>query len=70
MSIDDRSLWSLNGITGMLIATTLLLTILAGLTMGALSVQQANATNFYDIKDEASIKMNSVENIKHLVDVK
>jgi len=70
MSIDDRSLWSLNGITGMLIATALLLTILAGLTMGALSVQQANATNFYDIKDEVSIKMKSAENTQHLVDVK
>ncbi|MEA3227786.1 MAG: DUF4006 family protein [Campylobacterota bacterium] len=70
MSIDDRSLWSLNGVTGMLIATVLLLTILVGLTMGALSVQQANATNFYDIKDESSIKMISAENTKHLVDVK
>jgi len=70
MSIDDRSLWSLNGITGMLIATALLLTILAGLTMGALSVQQTNATNFYDIKDEVSIKMKSAENTQHLVDVK
>ena len=70
MSIDNKSLWSLNGITGMLIATALLLSILVGLTIGALNVQQANATNFYDIKDETSIKMNSVDNIKHLVDVK
>ena len=67
---ENRSVFALNGVTGMLIATALLLSILAGLTVGALGVQQANATNFYDIKDETSIKMNSVDNIKHLVDVK
>ena len=67
---ENRSVFALNGVTGMLIATALLLSILAGLTIGALGVQQANATNFYDIKDETSIKMNSVENTKHLVDVK
>ncbi len=70
MSIDDRNIWSLNGLTGGIIATVLLLTIFAGLTMGALSVQQANATNYYDIKDESSIQMRSVDNINHLVDAK
>jgi hypothetical protein len=54
----------------MLIATVLLLSILAVLTVLGLGVQQANAENFYDIKDETSIKMNAVENSKHLVDVK
>ena len=67
---ENRSVFALDGVTGMLIATALLLSILAGLTIGALSVQQANASNFYDIKDETSIKMNSVDNIKHLVDAK
>ena len=68
---ENRSVFALDGITGMLIATVLLLTILAGLTVWGLGVQNANMANFYDIKDEKSIKMfdtNSAKN--HLVDVK
>lgn len=67
---ENRSIFALDGITGMLIATVLLLSILAGLTVWSLGVQKANATNFYDIKNEQSIKMNSVDNAKHMVDVK
>jgi len=67
---ENRSVFALDGITGMLIATVLLLTILAGLTVLGLGVQNANATNFYDIKDEQSIKMFSTENANHLVNVK
>ena len=67
---ENRSVFALDGVTGMLIATVLLLSILAVLTVLAMGTQQTNATNFYDIKDETSIKMNSVENTKHLVDVK
>ena len=67
---ENRSVFALDGVTGMLIATVLLLSILAVLTVLGLGVQQANASNFYDIKDETSIKMNAVENSKHLVDVK
>jgi len=67
---ENRSVFALDGVTGMLIATVLLLSILAFLTIQALAVQNANAENFYDIKDEKSIKMISTENAKHLVDVK
>jgi hypothetical protein len=67
---ENRSVFSLDGITGMLIATVLLLSILAGLTIWGLSVQNASANNFYDIKDEQSVRMISTENTKHLVDVK
>jgi len=67
---ENRSVFALDGITGMLIATVLLLSILAFLTVKAIGVQNANATNFYDIKDEKSIKMISVDNKNHLVDVK
>ena len=67
---ENRSIFALDGITGMLIATVLLLSILAGLTVWSLGVQKANATNFYDIKNEQSIKMNSVDNAKHMVDIK
>jgi hypothetical protein len=44
----SRGLFKLSGITGMLIATVLLLSILVGLTMWDIQVQQANATNYYD----------------------
>jgi len=67
---ENRSVFALDGVTGMLIATVLLLSILAVLTVWGLGVQNANASNYYDIKDEQSIRMNSVENTKHLVDVK
>jgi hypothetical protein len=67
---ENRGVFSIHGVTGMLIATVLLLTILAGLTVWGLGVQNANAQNFYDIKDETSIKMISVDNAKHIVDVK
>ena len=67
---ENRSVFALDGVTGMLIATVLLLIILAVLTVWGLGVQNANATNYYDIKDEQSIRMNSVENAKHIIDVK
>ncbi|MCK9492151.1 MAG: DUF4006 family protein [Sulfurimonas sp.] len=67
---ENRSVFALDGITGMLIATVLLLSILAVLTVWGLSVQNANMSNFYEIKDEKSIKMFSTENAKHVVDVK
>ena len=44
----SRSVFSIHGITGMLIATVLLLSILVFLTIQAIGVQQANATNAYD----------------------
>jgi len=67
---ENRSVFSIHGVTGMLIATVLLLSILVGLTIWNMSVQQNNAANYYEIQDEKSIKMFSTENIKHVVDVK
>ncbi len=67
---ENRKLFALDGITGMLIATVLLISILIGLTIWNIKVQNENATNFYKIKDEKSIKMFSTENAKHMVDVK
>jgi hypothetical protein len=62
---ENRSVFALDGVTGMLIATVLLLSILAGLTVWGLGVQNANATKFYQINDETSIKMISKENSNH-----
>jgi succinate dehydrogenase/fumarate reductase cytochrome b subunit len=67
---ENRSVFSIHGVTGMLIATVLLLSILVVLTIWGLGVQQSNAANYYEIKDESSIKMFSTENAKHIVDVK
>ncbi len=64
---ENRSVFALDGITGMLIATVLLLTILAGLTVWGLGVQNANMQKFYEIKDEKQIKMFSTANANHRV---
>ena len=63
---ENRSIFALDGLTGMLIAVVLLLSILAFLTILGLGAQQANADNYYQIEDEQSIRMNSVDNTKHL----
>ena len=68
--MENRSIFSLHGITGMLIATVLLLSTLAGLTVWGLGVQQASAANYYQVENEKEIKMISTENAAHLVDVK
>lgn len=68
--MENRSVFALDGITGMLIATVLLLSILAGLTVWGLGVQQGSATNFYQIENEKDIKMFSTDNAAHRVDVK
>lgn len=67
---ENRSVFSLDGITGMLIATVLLLVILVALTIWNMNVQNANASNFYNIKDEASIKMFGSKQADHVVDAK
>ncbi|MCF6309888.1 MAG: DUF4006 family protein [Sulfurimonas sp.] len=66
---ENRSLFALDGITGMLIATVLLLTILVVLTIFSLGTQNANAANYYDIKDEQSIKMFGSKIEDHVVTV-
>jgi len=67
---ENRSVFALDGVTGMLIATVLLLSILAFLTINAIAVQDANAENFYEIKDEKLIKMIDTTSASHIVDVK
>jgi len=71
MNENERSVFALDGITGMLIATVLLLSILAFLTVQGLGAQQRNASNFYQIINEKEIKMIDTESRNnHLVDVK
>jgi len=56
----------LDGMLGMVIATLLLLSILAGLTVWGIGVQQNSADKYYQIENEQAIRMNSVDNVKHL----
>ena len=63
-----RMCFNLNGLLGGVIATLLLLGILAFLTMWAIKVQQNNATKYYELQDETNIQMNSTDNAKHWVD--
>lgn len=73
MNDNERGLFALNGITGMLIATVLLLTILVGLTVLNIGAQQNNAQKFYKINQELNgLKANGTDNIKQyqLVDKK
>ena len=70
MDEKNRSVFSVDGMGGFAVAVTLLLSILGVLTYFAGIVQKDNAANYYDIKDETSIKMISVDNAKHIVDVK
>lgn len=62
----NRGIFTLSGITGMLIATVLLLSIAFVLTAWAISVQQGSASNFYDptpiTSNLVNVKADSTEN--------
>lgn len=65
MNDNERGLFSLSGITGMLIATVLLLTILAVLVFNSVIVQQSEAQNYYKINQDLNgLKANSPDNYK------
>lgn len=67
----ERGVFALDGITGMLVATGLLLSILVFLTVEGIAAQHRNASNFYKIVNEKEIKMIDAQSRKnHLVDVK
>ena len=66
MNENERGIFKLHGITGMLIAVVLLLSILVVLTINGLKVQQNEASNFYKINQDLNgLKMNSAENHTH-----
>lgn len=50
-TVENRNVFGLHGIGGALIAVVLLLSILAGLTVWGLVVQQEQAANYYEIKN-------------------
>jgi hypothetical protein len=70
MENTNRSVFALDGVTGMLIATVLLLCILVFLTVLGLGAQQKNADRFYKIVNAKSIQEISTGNAEHRVMVK
>jgi hypothetical protein len=61
----NRNVFGLHGVTGMLIATVLLLTILGVLTVLGIGVQANEAQNFYQIDNASELQMNSSSNAGH-----
>lgn len=64
MENTNRNVFGLHGITGMLIATVLLLSILVGLTIWGISAQQSVANQPYDIPAPQQIKKKDSANAK------
>ena len=66
MNDNERGVFSLiHGISGLLVAVVLLLSILGVLTYFAVVTQQANAENFYEVnQDLNALKMNNSDNHK------
>lgn len=69
-TVENRNIFGLHGITGALIATVLLLSILVVLTILAIGTQQAQAENFYDIKADQLKMINDKPSADYIVDVK
>ncbi len=69
MENTKRGVFALDGVTGMLIATVLLLSILVFLTVLGLGAQAGNADKFYKIENEKTIKMFDAGNAAKRVSV-
>jgi len=54
-----RMCFNLNGLLGGMLATGLLLGIVAYLSIWAIQVQKDNATNYYEIENPTEIQMRS-----------
>ncbi|MBL4730518.1 MAG: DUF4006 family protein [Sulfurimonas sp.] len=67
---EHRSLFGLHGMSGFLVATILLVVVVLSLAYFAYEAQARNATNYYDIENPELIKMRSIDNAKHFIDVK
>ncbi len=65
--MESRSIFALHGISGMLVATVLLLAVEGTLVFLAIGVQQDVAQDYYYIEDAKSIKMMSADNAAHVV---
>jgi len=64
--MENRSIFALHGIAGLLVATVLLLAVEGTLVFLAVGVQQDVAQDYYYIDDVKNVKMQSVENAAHV----
>ncbi|EAI4447574.1 DUF4006 family protein [Campylobacter lari] len=67
MENSNRCVFSLSGVNGMLIATILLLSILAGLTILGLKTQQDVMQKPYKIENAEQIKMFDSKREEHII---
>lgn len=71
MGEESRGVFAFDGLMGFVIAVSVLLTVLVFLMYFAIGAQNNHATDYFDIKDEKSIKMFDKDNAKkHIIDVK
>ncbi len=64
--MENRSIFALHGIAGLLVATVLLLAVEGTLVFLAVGVQQDVAQDYYYIDDVKNVKMQSAENAAHV----
>lgn len=67
MENNNRNVFALNGVSGMLVAVVLLLSILGVLTYFGIQLQKEVANKPYALENPTAIKMKSVDNAKHFV---
>ena len=71
MKESERSVFGLNGVSGLLIAVVLLVIVTGALTYLGTTTQYENATKYYKINDDLhAIKKFSKDNPKHRMIVK
>ncbi len=63
----ERGVFSFHGVIGMAIATALLLSILVGLSIWGLKVQQDSATKPYEINNISNVQMISDDNSQYSI---
>ncbi|CAD7287519.1 hypothetical protein LMG7974_00398 [Campylobacter majalis] len=64
--MENRSVFAFNGVSGMLVAVVLLLSILGVLTYFAIVIQQDVANKPYTIENINQVKMISTDNASHV----
>lgn len=64
--MEKRSIFALHGITGMLIATVLLLSIEGTLVYLGIMAERSTSQEYYYIDDAKSLEMKSTENASHM----
>lgn len=67
---EKRSLFSIHGMTGFLIATVVLVVVVLSLAYAAYLSQVENATNYYKVERLNEVKMIGSDRKDHIIDVK